>query len=322
MNSEMPLIAVCDHYAGDEKKFINSLRIQQEYENLLDITFDLEDGAKSKNAKEQRQLASYLLNEVPCSGRRGVRINAISTEHWKDDLKELLNSKCLWPDYITIPKISNYEELNSLYHYVNELCNKSNRSMPKLQIMIEDANGLRNINGIIKSCNIECISLGLLDFVSSLYGSVPYSFLSTEKEKECEIINYIKTEISIASHANNIVPSYSVCTELVDEEIIFQHALRAKNNFGYLRAWSIHPNQIKPIISAFIPSDKEIIEAVNVIVEAKKHNYGPIAFDGKMYDMASFKAMARKILRSRLYKSYGNLNLSQEIIENIVELNR
>ena len=54
----------------------------------------------------------------------------------------------------------------------------------------------------------------------------------------------------LAALANGVVPSHTVTTELQDVAVIRHDAERARREFGYLRMWSIHPNQILPIIAA------------------------------------------------------------------------
>jgi citrate lyase subunit beta/citryl-CoA lyase len=44
-----------------------------------------------------------------------------------------------------------------------------------------------------------------------------------------------------------------VVTEFKDKDAMAAAARKAANEFGYTRMWSIHPNQIRPILEAFAP---------------------------------------------------------------------
>jgi hypothetical protein len=51
-----------------------------------------------------------------------------------------------------------------------------------------------------------------------------------------------------------------VTTEIKDTAVAANDAQRAAAEFGYTRMWSIHPNQIKPIIKTFTPRLSEVSE--------------------------------------------------------------
>jgi citrate lyase subunit beta/citryl-CoA lyase len=53
--------------------------------------------------------------------------------------------------------------------------------------------------------------------------------------------------------------------------------------------WSIHPNQIRPILEAFAPSNAEIEDATKIIAAAQGADWAPISFDGKLHDRASYR---------------------------------
>jgi len=53
--------------------------------------------------------------------------------------------------------------------------------------------------------------------------------------------------------------------------------------------WSIHPNQILPIIDAFTPSTVEIELSVELLLKAKEKDWAPIQFNGHLHDRASYR---------------------------------
>jgi citrate lyase subunit beta/citryl-CoA lyase len=44
-----------------------------------------------------------------------------------------------------------------------------------------------------------------------------------------------------------------VSLDLKNPYSVFRDAFRARTEFGFLRMWSIHPSQIKPIVDAMKP---------------------------------------------------------------------
>jgi citrate lyase subunit beta/citryl-CoA lyase len=53
--------------------------------------------------------------------------------------------------------------------------------------------------------------------------------------------------------------------------------------------WSIHPDQIDPILRAILPSSQEISEAQAIIAAAAQAQWGPIEINGRLHDRASFR---------------------------------
>jgi citrate lyase subunit beta/citryl-CoA lyase len=109
-----------------------------------------------------------------------------------------------------------------------------------------------------------------------------------------------KVEISAACHAFGKVPSHSVTTEIKDTAVVAGDAQRASSEFGYTRMWSIHPNQIKPILKSFAPRSSEVNEAASILLEAQKVQWGPIQHNGKLHDRASYRYYWTILQRARL----------------------
>ena len=74
-----------------------------------------------------------------------------------------------------------------------------------------------------------------------------------------------------------------------DPEIVYEDARRARDEFGYLRMWSIHPSQIDPIVRAFSPDRAEIDEAAAVLGAAQAADWAPLRVAGKLHDRASYR---------------------------------
>jgi citrate lyase subunit beta/citryl-CoA lyase len=53
--------------------------------------------------------------------------------------------------------------------------------------------------------------------------------------------------------------------------------------------WSIHPNQILPIIEAMRPDFSEVQAASEILVAAQDTDWGPIQHEGKLHDRASYR---------------------------------
>jgi citrate lyase subunit beta/citryl-CoA lyase len=91
-----------------------------------------------------------------------------------------------------------------------------------------------------------------------------------------------------------------VTTEIKDSAVVANDAQSAAGEFGFTRMWSIHPDQIKPIIKAFTPRVSEVNEATHILLEAIAANWGPIAQNGRLHDRASYRYYWTVLQRAKL----------------------
>jgi citrate lyase subunit beta / citryl-CoA lyase len=98
-----------------------------------------------------------------------------------------------------------------------------------------------------------------------------------------------KLEIASACHAHGKVPSHGVVTEFKDKAALGAAARRASRELGFTRMWSIHPDQIRVLLDAFAPDERDINTAVQVIVAAARADWAPISHAGKLEDRASYR---------------------------------
>ena len=98
-----------------------------------------------------------------------------------------------------------------------------------------------------------------------------------------------KTEIASACHAHGKVPSHCVVTEFKDAQALARAARYAAQALGYTRMWSIHPDQIRPIVRAFAPEVQAVEQAAEVIRLAAIASWAPVSVAGVLHDRASYR---------------------------------
>lgn len=74
-----------------------------------------------------------------------------------------------------------------------------------------------------------------------------------------------KAEIVAAALANGVVPSHNVSLDLKSVYNTFSDATRARNEFGFLRMWSVYPTQIQAIVDAMKPDYSEVSNAARIL---------------------------------------------------------
>jgi citrate lyase subunit beta/citryl-CoA lyase len=89
-----------------------------------------------------------------------------------------------------------------------------------------------------------------------------------------------------------------VVTEFKNLDAIRMAAQKAARELGYTRMWSIHPDQIRPILKAMAPSEAQIEQASEIILAAQAAQWAPISHAGQLHDRASYRFFWQLIERA------------------------
>jgi citrate lyase subunit beta/citryl-CoA lyase len=295
------LLPACDHYAGSEKLMRKSMALQQELGPLFDITFDCEDGAAAGAEKEHAQLVTALvMDEANRFGRIGVRVHDSASPHFAGDVAAIVPACAARLAYLVLPKAENLADVKRMIEFVNRYALPAGREALPIHVLIETHGALRDAWDIAALPQVECLSFGIMDFVSAHYGAIPGNAMRTPGQFTHPLVTRAKLEIVAACHAHGKVPSHNVTTEIKDSAVVANDAQRAAAEFGFTRMWSIHPDQIKPIIKAFTPRVSEVNEATNILTEAINAHWGPIAQHGRLHDRASYRYYWTVLQRAKL----------------------
>ncbi len=156
-------------------------------------------------------------------------------------------------------------------------------------MLVETHGALRDAFAIAALDGVQALAFGLMDFVSGHHGAVHASNMRSPGQFEHPLIVRAKTEIVAAALANGVVPAHNVSLDLKNAYNVFRDAWRARNEFGFLRMWSIHPTQIQPIVDAMKPDLREVAEAGEILLAAQRVNWGPIQYHGELHDRATYR---------------------------------
>lgn len=279
-------LPVVDHYCGVEKLMRKSLALQAARGPVFDVTLDCEDGAIVGGEAEHIAMVVELLNGSDNRhGRVGVRVHPVEHMAFEAEIAALAAS-AVPPAYLMLPKL---ESAGQLAQGASLIDKAWRGAAPPLQVLIETHGGLREVEGIAAHPQVESLSFGLMDFVSAHHGAIPRQAMTAEGQFQHPLVRRAKLAISAAAHGWGKVPSHCVVTELNDREKLKAAARMAGREFGYSRMWSIHPDQIEPILSAFSPSASEIDEAIEILEAAQAVQWGPIRHRNELHDRASYR---------------------------------
>jgi citrate lyase subunit beta/citryl-CoA lyase len=104
-----------------------------------------------------------------------------------------------------------------------------------------------------------------------------------------------------------------VVTEFKDTGALAAAARQAREMLGYTRMWSIHPNQIRPIVAAFAPTADELEQAIAIITAAQAVDWAPIQHLHTLHDRASYRYFWQVIERAQRAAAAGGPTLPAEL---------
>ncbi|MCB8746717.1 CoA ester lyase [Rhodoferax sp. U2-2l] len=305
-------LPVCDHYCGTEPRMVKALALQDEMTQALgacvfDVTLDCEDGAPVGGEKEHALMVSALAarvvkatsSEPNARARRvAVRVHPVDHPAFEQDVNIVLGEAAAAWCHLMIPKVDSVSDIDRAVRVIDAALKRSNRvEVLPLHVLVESPLAVHQVTQIAAHPRVESLSFGLMDFVSAHGGAIPASAMtvaepgltSSHDQFSHPLVARAKLEISAACHALGKVPAHCVVTEFKRPDVVLAAARRASRELGFTRMWSIHPDQIQPILAAFTPEPSEVEQASLIICEAQAAGWAPISVAGTLHDRASYR---------------------------------
>ena len=274
---------------------------------VFDVTLDCEDGAPVGGERDHAIMVAALagkaltatkndLTQVP--PRVAVRVHPVDHPAFEDDVAIIVGQLGAALCHIMLPKVESLADIDRAVTSIDVACRRSPvpRDLP-VHALIESPAALRQAFAIAAHPRVQSLSFGLMDFVSAHAGAIPASAMgysgfnaaSSLDQFHHPLVLRAKLEIASACHAAGKVPSHCVVTEFKDPTSVQTAARWANQALGYTRMWSIHPDQIRPILNAFAPEAHEVSQASEIMVAAQAVNWAPISVHGRLHDRASYR---------------------------------
>jgi citrate lyase subunit beta/citryl-CoA lyase len=281
----LPSIPACVHIAGTPRLIEKSLRLQEEMAGAFDLTMDLEDGAPAgREAELARDVARLLEGAAGLRGRRGVRIHDPGHPAWRQDLDIVLGAAASHVGYVCIPKGSGTASLAAPMAIL-----AAQAPGVPVHLLVETHGALREARDLALLPAVESLDFGLMDFVAAHQGAIPSSAMRSPGQFDHALVRRAKAEVAAAALGAGVVPTHNVTVDHRRPTQAGEDARRAFGELGYLRMWSIHPGQIRPILDAFRPDPDEVARAGDVLLRAREAGWGPISHEGRLHDRASYR---------------------------------
>ncbi len=264
------------------------------------IILDLEDAVSPDEKDAARLLVRSAIEEMGFKGVEiTVRINAIDTAYWQDDLEAIVPLK---PDLIMPPKASSAEDMRTIDAYIAKI--EERCGMPvgtvKLIPLIETALGVERAFEIASACpRVTALFLGGEDLTADL---------RCKRTKGGNEIDYARKRLVCAARAAGIDVYDTPFTDVNDDEGIVVDAEYAKS-LGFTGKSAIAPRHVRTINEVFSPTMADI-EYAKLVFEAirigKLQGKGAVSLRGKMIDKPIVER-ARQTLEAAKQLGIGGL---------------
>jgi citrate lyase subunit beta/citryl-CoA lyase len=292
-------LPVCDHYSGSPARMRKSLDLQAELTAefgacVFDITLDCEDGAPVGGEAEHAALVTELALGAPAASRVAARVHPVDHPHFDADVATIAGKAGHRLCHLMVPKV---ESVADVQRAVAALDAAGATALP-LHVLIESPAAVHRAFDIAAHPRVQSLSFGLMDFVSAHGGAIPASAMTLAGQFSHPHVLRAKIDMAAACHAHGKVPSHNVVTEFKDLPALHQAAQRAASELGYTRMWSIHPDQIRTIVTAFSPAEAAIDTALAIIEAAAAADWAPVQHEGRLHDRASYRFYWQVIQRA------------------------
>jgi citrate lyase subunit beta/citryl-CoA lyase len=231
-----------------------------------EVVVDLEDGVAAADKVDARA----NLAQARARGTLAVRINAVGSDWWEDDL-----SAARIADVIVVPKVESVDHVRAVADRLPEGVG--------LEVQIETARGLVEVERIAASGGaLEALVFGPGDFAASL--GVPVLTIGSGASE------YAMARVAVAARAFGLLPIDGPYAALDDEAGLRESSARALA-LGYDGKWVVHPSQLETVNDVFTPTADELARARGILDAAD----GASRVRGEMVDAAT-KRLAEAVL--------------------------
>jgi citrate lyase subunit beta/citryl-CoA lyase len=266
------------------------------------VFLDLEDACAPAEKPAARGKVVEALRTHDWSGKTiVVRINQVTSEFARDDVREVVEGAGDIVDCLMIPKVRYPGDVAVVEKSLDEL--EAKRGIPAgkigIEAQVEDAEGLINAEEIARcSERIETLIFGPADFSASM--QLPSLTVGSKYDYPGDIFHYVLFKLAVAARAAGIqvIDGPYLLIRDVDG---FREAAQRAASLGYDGKWVLHPGQIDPCNEAFTPPQADFDKAYEILdayrqateVEGK----GAVMLGDEMIDEASRKMATQFVMR-------------------------
>ena len=263
------------------------------------IIVDLEDSVAPANKPIARDMARSWLTlhrqQVLQDRRMGrwVRINALDTREWREDLVAVLPGA---PDGIMLPKAAGPESVQQLGAELYELEGRSGipAGSTKILPLVSETPSAALTIARYADASLPRLA-GLTWGAEDLSAALGATRKRDDQGRWSDTFRYVRAQTLLTAHARGVPAIDTLHADFADTAGLKRAAETARAD-GFSGMLAIHPAQVEVINQAFTPSEEELAEARR-IVEAFRNepDAGALQIDRRMIDRPHLK-LAQRVL--------------------------
>jgi citrate lyase subunit beta/citryl-CoA lyase len=257
---------------GNRQRFLDKI---YELETPPDAVFlDIEDGVIPDEKPVARELIRDLLARALPGPLRTVRVNAVGTEWFREDMEAVLVPGL---EALTVPKVESAEEIHVV---ADALAGFDPDGAVGIVAAIESATGLLRAPEIA-SAHPRVLAL--------MFGAEDYALdlgLGTKREGEASELVYARSALVVAAAAARVISIDGVFPDLDDPEGLLADIVQARR-LGFAAKSTFNPRQIDLINERFSPTPDELAYArriADAFEEATARGDASVAVGGQLVD--------------------------------------
>lgn len=257
---------------GNRQRFLDKI---YELETPPDaVFFDLEDGVIPEEKPAARGLIAETLRRAAPGPLRTVRVNAVGTDWFREDLEAILAPGL---EGICLPKVDSADDVRTAVGALD-------RFDPDGRVCIVAA--IESAAGLLKASEIAASHPRVL---ALMFGAEDYALdlgLGTKREGEAGELLFARSALVVAAAAARVVSIDGVFPDLEDEEALAADVLQARR-LGFGAKSTFNPRQIGLINERFSPTADELAYARRVasaFEDAVARGDASVAVGGQLVD--------------------------------------
>lgn len=249
--------------------------------SAVDVVFlDLEDGVPVNEKPAARRLVAETLALADFRPRRFVRLNAISSPWFDDDLDRVVVRGL---DGVCLPKVEEPSEVRRAAARLDEMERERGLAEGGVRIVaaIESARGL---------LAAPAIAAAHQRLIALMFGGEDFALdigLGTRRLGEAKELLHARASLVVAAASAHVGSIDGVFPDLDDPEGLTSDIVQARR-LGFSGKSTFNPRQLDEINRIFSPSPDEIDYATKVVAafeDAQARGEGSVAVGGQLVDL-------------------------------------
>jgi citrate lyase subunit beta/citryl-CoA lyase len=254
-----------------------------------ELVLDLEDSVAPAVKPEARDALAAFLPGRPESPALAVRVNAVDSRWFRDDVVVLVERAGASIDSLVLPKVEGAAELEAVDGLLDELGEPA--AAIRTQALIETAGGLLRAGEIaFASGRLDALILGYADLAASL---------GRRGDPGSGGWLHAQETVLVAARAAGLQAIDGPYLAIRDPEGLRRRVDHVRV-LGFDGKWAVHPDQVAIISEAFTPRPEEFARASAIVAALEgAEGIGSVELEGEMIDEASRKLAAQVVVRGR-----------------------